>query len=91
MVIIDSCGFHHARHVERVLRNMLGLSGVDLVFQPPYHPVYSTCEHCFRFLKSWQHKNLELDEHHNEVAIYNALSRITRECQEISSGTGYID
>ena len=74
---MDNCGFHHARHVEPLLRNMLGLSGVDLVFQPPYHPVYNTCEHCLRFLKSWLRKNSELAEHHIEVAIYDALSRIT--------------
>ena len=29
LVIMDNCGFHHARHVEPVLRNMLNLSGVD--------------------------------------------------------------
>ena len=39
---MDNCGFHHARHVEPLLRNMLGLSGVDLVFQPPYRQVQNT-------------------------------------------------
>lgn len=39
LVIMDNCGFHHARHIGPLLRNMLGLSGVDLVFQPPYHRV----------------------------------------------------
>jgi len=28
LVIMDNCGFHHAHHVEPVLRNMLGLRGV---------------------------------------------------------------
>ena len=50
LVIMVNCGFYHACHVKPVLRNMLGLSGVDLVFQPPYHPVFNTCEHCFGFL-----------------------------------------
>jgi len=77
LVIMDNCGFHHSCHVEPVLQNMLGLSGVDLVIQPPYHPIYNTCEHCFRFLKSWLCKNLELAKHHTEVAIYDALSRVT--------------
>lgn len=33
---MDNCGFHHGHHIVRVLQNMLGLNGVDLVFQPPY-------------------------------------------------------
>ncbi len=77
IVIMDNCGFHHARHVEPVLQNMLDLNGVRLGFQPPYHLVYNTCEYCFRFLKSWLHKNSELAEHYTEIAIYDALSRIT--------------
>ena len=69
-----ACGFHHVHQVEPVLQNMLGLSGFDLVFQPPYHSVYNTCEHCFRFFKSRLLKNSELAEHHTEVAISDALS-----------------
>ena len=92
LVIMDNCGFHHARHVEPVLRNMLGLSGVYLIFQPPYHPVYNTCEHCFRFLKSWLRKNSELSERHTEVAIYDALSRITPHMsRNFFRHCGYID
>ena len=87
LVIMDNCGFHHAHHVEPVLRNMLGLRGVCLVFQPPYHPVYNTCEHCFRFRKSWLRKNSELAEHHTEVAIYDALSRITPQGPEERSSS----
>ena len=80
--------------VETVLRNMLGLSGVHLVFQPPYHPVYNTCEHCFiiRFLKSWLRKNSELAEHHTEVAVHDALSRITQGMsRNFLRHCGYID
>ena len=40
VVIMDNCGFHHARVVEPVLRNMLAQNGCTLLFQPPYHPVY---------------------------------------------------
>ena len=92
LVIMDNCGFHYACHVEPVLRNTLGLSGADLVFHPPYHPVFNTCEHCFRFLKSWLRKNSELAEHHTEVAIYDALSRITpRMSRNFFWHYGYID
>ena len=69
---MDNCGFHHARHVEPVLRNMLGLSGVDLVFQPPYHPVYNTCEHCFRFLKSLERPKLATSIRSSQVDCLNS-------------------
>ena len=52
-VIMDNWGFHHARHVEHALRNMLAQNGCTLLFQPPYHPEYNTCEYCFRALKGW--------------------------------------
>lgn len=76
-VVMDNCGFHHAHHVQPVLTDMLQLSGITLLYQPPYHPVYNTCEFCFRFLKSWLRKNTELAERQTVVAIYDALSRIT--------------
>ena len=76
-VIMDNCGFHHARHVEPVLRNMLTRRGCNLLFQPPYHPVFNTCEYCFRVMKGWLRKTTELTENHTVVAIYDALSRIT--------------
>ena len=34
-VIMDNCGFHHARFVEPVLRGMLGDFGLGLIYQPP--------------------------------------------------------
>jgi len=76
-VIMDNCGFHHARHVEPALRNMLARNGCTLLFQPPYHPVYNTCEYCFRALKGWLRKNTDLTKNHTVVAIYDGLSRIT--------------
>ena len=79
VVVMDNCGFHHALHVKPVLENMLALQGTALVFQPPYHPIYNTCEQCFRFLKSWLRKNTELAENQTELCIYDALSRITQE------------
>jgi transposase len=76
-IIMDNCGFHHGRLVEPVLRNMLAQNGCNLLFLPPYHPVYNTCEYCFRVLKGWLRKNTELAENHTEVAIYDGLSKIT--------------
>jgi transposase len=78
-IIMDNCGFHHGGHVEPVLRNMLAQRGCNLVFQPPYHPVYNTCEYCFRVLKGWLRKNTQLTEDHTHVAIYDGISRITPE------------
>ncbi|XP_028408206.1 uncharacterized protein LOC114530785 [Dendronephthya gigantea] len=59
-VIMDNCGFHHGRHTEPLLQYMLTEVGCNLVFQPPYHPVYNTCEYCFRVLKGWLRKNTKL-------------------------------
>ena len=43
-VIMDNCGFHHARLVEPVLWCMLGDCGVGLIYQPLYTPDFNTCE-----------------------------------------------
>ena len=91
-VVMDNCGFHHAHHIEPVLRNMLQLNGITLLYQPPYHLVYNTCEFCFRFLKSWLRKKTELADRQTEVAIYDALSRITQAMsRNIFRHCGYIE
>ena len=59
-VIMDNCGFHHARHVEPALTNMLAQNECTLLFQPPYHSVCNTCEYCFRGLKGGFKKTLSL-------------------------------
>ena len=76
-VIMDNCGFHHARHVEPVLRNMLAAHGIALIYQPPYHPQYNTCEHCFRQLKGWLRRHSKFAEVHTDIAIFQGLSTIT--------------
>ena len=76
-VIMDNCGFHHARHVEPVLRNMLAARGIALIYQPPYHPQYNTCEHCFRQLKGWLRRHSKFAEVHTDIAIFQGLSTIT--------------
>ena len=80
-VIMDNCGFHHARHVEPVLRNMLAARGIALIYQPPYHPQYNTCEHCFRQLKGWLRRHSKFAEVHTDIAIFQSLL----ECRGISS------
>jgi transposase len=70
---MDNCGFHHGRHTEPILENMLEEVGCNLVFQPPYHPVHNTCEYCFRVLKGHLKKNTKLTEDHTQVAIYDGL------------------
>ena len=47
-VIMDNCGFHHARHVEPIMRQILLQHGVTLVFQPPYSPKLNPCEYAFK-------------------------------------------
>ena len=51
--IMDNCGFHHARFVEPILRNMFADCGITLLFQPPYSPDFNTCEFCFRHIKDY--------------------------------------
>jgi len=75
-VIMDNyCGFHHGRFTEPILRDMLARNGCSLVFQPLYHPVYSTCEHCFRVLKGWLRKHAKLTEESTHIAIYDGLGQ----------------
>ena len=78
LVVMDNCGFHHARHVEPMLRDMLANRGITLVYQPPYHPEYNTCEMCFRHLKGFLRKFSKLAEEHTEIAIFHGLSEITQ-------------
>jgi len=38
VVVMDNCGFHHSRHNEPLLRNMLNTCGIELIYQLPYSP-----------------------------------------------------
>ena len=40
IVVMDNCGFHHARVTERAVREILEDAGVQLIFQPPYSPPF---------------------------------------------------
>ncbi len=92
IVVMDNCGFHHARHVEPLLRDMLANRGVTLVYQPPYHPEYNTCEMCFRHLKGFLRKFSKLAEEHTEIAIFHGLSEINQSMSwNFFKYCGYID
>ena len=72
-VIMDNCGFHHARHVKPVLRNMLTIRGVSLIYQPLYHPQYNTCKLCLRHLNGWLLKHSQFAKSHTDIAIFHWL------------------
>ena len=92
IVVMDNCGFHHAILTEQALRRMLGDHGVELVYQPPYHPMYNTCEMCFRFLKGWLRAHTEYAEKYTEIAILDALSYITPQISyNYFRKCGYVD
>ena len=76
-VIMDNCGFHHARFVEPVLRAMLGDCGVGLIYQPPYSPDFNTCEMCFHQIKSFLQRYQSLAEHETKIAIADGILEIT--------------
>ena len=76
-VILDNCGFHHARHVEPILREMLREHGVTLIFQPPYCPELNPCEYCFAHMKSSLKCNEMFTARYTELAIVYAMELIT--------------
>jgi transposase len=90
-IIMDNCGFHHARNTEPVLRDMLAAREINLIFQPPYHPQYNTCEMCFRQLKGCLRKYSKFAEIYTEAAIFHGLSTITPTMsQNFFAHCGYI-
>ena len=76
-VIMDNCGFHHARIVEPILRSMLADCGITLLFQPPYSPDFNTCESCFRQIKDCLRRYQLLAEHDTKIAIAEAILQIS--------------
>ena len=77
--IMDNCGFHHARFVERILRNMLADCGITLLIQPPYSPDFNTCEFCFRQIKDFLCRYQLFAEHETKIAIAEAILQISPE------------
>ncbi|CAB4013405.1 paired box Pax-7-like, partial [Paramuricea clavata] len=76
-VVMDNCGFHHARHVEPVLRELLLRHGVTLIFQPPYCPELNPCEYCFAHMRKSFRNNERFTASYTELAIVNAMEFIT--------------
>ena len=79
VVVMDNCGFHHARHIESLLQNMFNRCGIELIYQPPYSPHFNTCEYCFNQIKQFLQLNQVLAMNETEVAIREAISHITVE------------
>ena len=73
-VIMDNCGFHHARITEAHLRHILGNVGISLIFQPPYRPELNTCEHCFNLMKCYLKKHQNYAEEYTDQAVCDAAS-----------------
>ena len=77
VIVMDNCGFHHANHVEGNLRAVLETRNVQLIFQPPYHPCYNTCEYCFNFMKVILRRYPKHTEKYTDLCISDALEMIT--------------
>jgi transposase len=91
-VVLDNCGFHHARHVEGVLREMLFQNGVRyLLYQPPYCPELNPCEYCFAHMKGSLRNNERFTSLFTELAIVNALELIKPAfCAAFFETCGYV-
>ncbi|CAB4005781.1 Hypothetical predicted protein [Paramuricea clavata] len=90
-VVMDNCGFHHARHIEPVLREMLLRQGVTLIFQPPYCPELNPCEYCFAHMRKSFRNNERFTASYTELAIVNAMEFITAGfCRGFFEKCGYV-
>lgn len=78
-VIMDNCGFHHARFVEPILRNMFADCGITLLFQPLYSLDFNTCEFCFRQIKDYLRRYQLYAEHETKIVIAEAILQISQE------------
>ena len=76
-VIMDNCGFHRARFMEPILKNMLADCGIRLLCQPPYHPDFNSCEFCFRQVKDFLRRYQLSAEHETKIAITEAIFQIS--------------
>ena len=90
VVVMDNCGFHHARHVEPVLRQILLQRGVTLIYQPPYSPELNPCEYAFNHVKRLLKNNEKFTARFTELAIVNAMEFITPTlCSSFYKKCGY--
>ena len=91
IVVMDNCGFHHARVTERAVREILEEAGVQLVFQPPYSPHLNPCEYSFGQMKNYLQHEEAFSEAFTEVTIMHSLDEITtRHCINYFRHCGYL-
>ncbi|XP_046864302.1 uncharacterized protein LOC124458303 [Xenia sp. Carnegie-2017] len=76
VIVMDNCGFHHGNNVEPQLRGMLQDRNVELIYQPPYHPCYNTCEQCFHHMKTILRRYTKYTEKYTELCISDAIEMI---------------
>lgn len=76
VIVMDNCGFHHGNNVEPHLRDMLQERHVQLIYQPPYHPCYNTCEACFHHMKTILRRYSRYTEKYTELCIFDAIGMI---------------
>ena len=90
-VVMDNCGFHHARHVEPILRQLLLEHEVILIYQPPYSPELNPCEYVFNHVKRLLKNNERFTSLFTELAMVNAMELITPAlCSSFFTKCGYI-
>ena len=78
VIVMDNCSFHHGRDVEPNLRQMLhDERRVHLMYQPPYHHCFNTCEQCFHLMKTVLRRYTTYTEKYTELCISDALQMIT--------------
>ncbi|XP_028394489.1 uncharacterized protein LOC114518683 [Dendronephthya gigantea] len=77
VLVMDNCGFHHARHVQPYLREMLLQHGVTLVYQPPYSPELNPCKYIFNHMKHLLQNNESFTSKFTELAMVHAMELIT--------------
>jgi transposase len=83
--------FHHARHVQPYLREMLLQRGITLVYQPPYSPELNPCENVFNHMKRLLQNNESFTSKFTELAMVYAMELITPAlCSAFFRKCGYI-
>ena len=73
VLVMDNCGFHHARHVQPYLREMLLQRGITLVYEPPYSPELNACEYVFNHMKHLLQNNESFTSKFTELAMVYAM------------------
>ena len=79
-MLSDNCSFHHARHVEPILRQILVEHGVTLGFQLPYSPELNPCEYAFNHIKQLLKRNEIFTLRFTELAVVNTVNLSRQPC-----------